>query len=95
MIHHIEIDLRLPFEENIVRARALSASPRRRADEEIVGALRRLYELAHGRSVQTTLGLVPIAPAVAPALSRRTFSVATRSELLTAVERPIQSNDDL
>ena len=86
MMPRVEIELRLPFEENLARAFALPASPDRPSDAEIAGALRRLYELAHGRSVSTTLGLIPIAPAVAPFLSRRRFSVATRSELLRAVE---------
>jgi hypothetical protein len=84
MIDRLEIDLRLPFEENIKRAVALSASARRRSEGEMIGALRRLYELAHGRSVQTTLGLIPFAPAVAPCLSGRKFSVAIHSDLLTA-----------
>ena len=86
MMNRIEIDLRLPFEENLRRALALPASREGASDEEIAGALRRLHELAHGRSVRTILGLIPIAPAVAPFLSRRSFSVATRSELLTALE---------
>ena len=86
MMNRIEIDLRLPFDENLRRALALPASGEGASDEEIAGALRRLHELAHGRAVRTTLGLIPIAPAVAPFLSRRSFSVAARSELLTAVE---------
>ena len=86
MMNKVEIELRLPFEENIERARVLARSPDRRVDQEIVGALRRLHELAHGRSVQTDLGLIAIAPAVVPSLSQRTFSVGTRSELLTAVQ---------
>jgi hypothetical protein len=89
MTNKVEIELRLPFEENIERALALPPSPDRPNDEAVVAALRRLYELAHGRSVQTTLGLIAIAPAVAPALSHRTFSVASRSALLTAVRDQI------
>ena len=89
MTNKIEIELRLPFEENIERALALSDSPDRPNDEAVAGALRRLYELAHGRAAQTTLGLIAIAPAVAPSLSHRTFSVASRSELLAAVQHQI------
>jgi hypothetical protein len=84
MTNKVEIDLRLPFEETIKRALALFASAHRRSEKEMVGALRRLYELAHGRSVQTTLGLIPIAPAVAPGLSDGTFFLTIHSELLTA-----------
>jgi hypothetical protein len=86
MTNKVEIELRLPFEENIERALALAASPDRRGDEEVVGALRRLYEVAHGRSVQTALGPITIAPAIAPSLSDTTFSVASRPELLAAVK---------
>jgi hypothetical protein len=95
MINHVQIDLRLAFKENIERARKLFVSPEGHADEEMETALRRLYEKAHGRSVQTTVGLIPIAPAIAPCLSRRTFSVATRSELLTAIEHHTALNREL
>ena len=73
MTNNIEIDLRLPFEENLERALALAAASSRDRHGEIVGVVRRLYELAHGRSVQTALGLVPVAPPIAPGLSRRTI----------------------
>jgi hypothetical protein len=89
MINNVEIELRLPFEKNIQRALALSDSADRPNDAAVAGALRQLYELAHGRSVQTVFGLIPIAPAVAPSLSHKTFSVASRSELLTAVQDQI------
>lgn len=90
MMNQVEIELRLPFEKNLERALALSASSADRpSDEEVVGALRRLYELAHGRSVQTAFGLIAIAPPVAPSLSQRTFLVASRSALLTAVQDQI------
>jgi hypothetical protein len=85
MMKTVEIELRLPFEENMRRALALPASLDGHSDEEIGQALRRLHELAHGRSVHTTLGLVAIAPAVAPGLSRSKFSFASRCELLAAV----------
>jgi hypothetical protein len=89
MMNRVKIELRLPFEKNIERTLSLSASLDCPNDEEVVRALRRLYELAHGRSVQTALGLVAIAPPVAPSLSQTTFSVASRSDLLTAVQDQI------
>jgi hypothetical protein len=85
MINRVDIELRLPFEENIERALALPASPDRHSNDEVAGALRRLFDLAHGRSVETPLGLVAIAPAVAPFLSRSKFSFATRCELVAAL----------
>ena len=92
MINRVQIDLRLAFKENIERARTLCASLEGHTDEEMEIALRRLYERAHGRSVQTTVGFIPIAPAIAPGLSRQTFSAATRSELLTAIEHQTALN---
>src|SRR3954462_927502 len=91
MKNRIEIELRLPLEDNIARALALPASPDLHGDKEIAGALRQLHELAHGRSVRTTVGLIPVAPPVAPFLSRTTFSVGSRSELLATVTDRIAS----
>jgi hypothetical protein len=85
MRKRIEIELQLPFEENIKRARALPPSPDGHTDEELASALGRLFELAHGRSVRTTLGPVAIAPAVAPFLARSRFSFSTRCQLLAAL----------
>ena len=86
MRNNFKIDLRLSFEENIKRALALPRCADCPDDHEIVGALRRLYDLAHGRSVETGLGLIAIAPPVATSLSLKAFSVATRPDLLTAVQ---------
>lgn len=52
------------------------------SDEQIVTALRRLHELAQGRSEDTTVGLIAIAPPIMPALANKQVNVATREELL-------------
>ena len=60
-------------------------------DEVVVRAIRRVYELAHGRVVETKIGAVPIAPAVAPSLANALFHAATRPELLEVIEEVIAS----
>ena len=60
-------------------------------DEVVVRAIRRVYELAHGRVVETKIGAVPVAPAVAPSLANALFHAATRSELLEVIEEMIAS----
>jgi hypothetical protein len=89
----IEIDLREPFEHNLERALALpEAHDRANApDEEVAAALRRIYELAYGRSVETPIGLVAIAPALAPALAEARLSVASRQGLLAAIRDKLAS----
>ena len=52
-------------------------------DARMKEAVRRLYDAAHGRTVDTPLGRIPIAPAVAPWLKEAPLTVRTRNELLT------------
>lgn len=61
------------------------------ADELVVQTIRRVYELAHGRIVETAIGAIPVAPPVAPRLATAQFDAASRSELLDIVEEMIAS----
>jgi hypothetical protein len=49
-------------------------------EAEVKGALRSLYEAAHGRQVETPIGLLPIAPPVAAFLKKKPYYVATQHE---------------
>ena len=88
------IDLSQPFEEILATLRHL---PRAHvvagdtaADDELKQVLRGLYEAANGRHVATALGLVPIAPPVAPFLKEVPFDVETQLEfLIEAISRVI------
>jgi hypothetical protein len=90
---HIEINLGAPFSEIVARAIALpdNGGSESTNDGQIVHALRRLYELAHGHSVETVIGLIPIAPPVASGLANTRFSIGSRRELLAIVEEKIAS----
>src|SRR5690349_13942488 len=86
-MQEIEINLREPFEDNLERALALPEDHDRAGttEEQIATALRRIYELAYGRSVETTIGLVGIAPALIPALAETRLHMASRESLLAAI----------
>ena len=57
---------------------------------ELERVLRSLYEAAHGRQVETQIGLVAIAPPVAPSLKETPFYVKTQiGFLLEALTRII------
>ena len=86
----IEIDLSEPFESFLANVLSL---PKHGAnangssnEEEIKEAIRCLYEAAHGRMVETSIGPIPIAPAVAASLKAESFSVNTRGEFLRLAE---------
>jgi len=93
MIHlkSIAIDLREPFDTIVAAVLRLPVGPDALAadDEYMVKAVRRLYETAHGRCVNTPIGLIPIAPAVASSLTSRPLDLATRTELLVLLKKPI------
>src|SRR5262249_684499 len=80
----IEISLLESFEENKRRALALPDTDGAGgvSDKQIVAALRRLHELAHGRSGDTSIGLIAIGPPIGPGLATERMNVATRKELL-------------
>lgn len=82
----IEIDLSKPFESFLATVLSL---PKRDVnangssnEEEIRRATRCLYEAANGRLVETSIGAIPIAPAVAASLKAEPFSVNTHSQFL-------------
>jgi hypothetical protein len=84
-VKRISIDLSEPLGRVLTQALALPVGG---VDAEIADALveeavRRLYEAANGRTVDTPLGRIPIAPAVAPWLKAAPLAVRTRSEFLT------------
>jgi len=86
----IEIDLSEPFESLLATVRSLPKpgvnGNGSSNEEEIRQATRCLYEAAHGRVVETSMGPIPIAPAVAASLKTEPFSVNTRSEFLRLAE---------
>jgi hypothetical protein len=51
-----------------------------RCDAEVKEALRCLHEAAHGRQVETPIGVLPIAPPVAGFLKKKPYYVATQHE---------------
>ena len=55
------------------------------ADRDLKQILRGVYEAANGRQVETTLGLVAIAPPAVPLLKEAAFEVETQLEFLVEV----------
>ena len=86
----IEIDLSEPFEGFLATVLSLPKhgvhANGSSSEEEIKQATRCLYEAAHGRLVETSIGPIPIAPAVAAFLKAELFSVNTRGEFLRLAE---------
>src|SRR5436190_13510644 len=83
----MKIHLSQPFEHVLATALTLPhARPNVRAsledDAKFKQVIRGLYEAANGRQVETTLGLIAIAPPVAGFLKAEPFLIATRVELL-------------
>ena len=77
------IDLSRPFEEFVAAVLSLPKAPARDTDTPALRRLLRgLYEAANGRQVDTTLGLLPIAPPVAPFLKEAPFEVKTQLDFL-------------
>ena len=86
----IEIDLSAPFESFLATVLSLPKNGAKANgssnDDEIQQATRFLYEAAHGRVVETSIGAIPIAPAVAAFLKAEPFFVNTRGEFLRLAE---------
>ena len=80
----ISIDLTEPLERVLALALTLPAGPGDGGigEARIKEAVRRLYDAANGRTVDTPLGRIPIAPAIAPWLKAAPLAVRTRHELL-------------
>ena len=81
----ISIDLSESLERVLKRALALPSGgvAGEISDARMKEAVRRLYDATHGRTVETPLDRIPIAPAVAPWLKAVPLAIRTRSELLT------------
>ena len=81
----ISIDLSEPVESVLKQALSLPAGGEEGgiSDARVVRAIRCLYAAANGRDVITSIGRIPIAPAVAPWLKAAPLAVRTRRELLT------------
>jgi hypothetical protein len=84
-VKRISIDLSEPLERVLTQALALPAGADNGAISEarLEQAVRALYAAANGRTVDTPLGRIPIAPAVAPWLKAAPLAIRTRSEVLT------------
>ncbi len=84
----VEIDLSQPFEQVLETIRSLPSgctnaeNCRLENDAELKQVIRGLYEAANGRQVETSFGLVAIAPPVAAFLKALPFFVETQIELL-------------
>jgi hypothetical protein len=82
------IDLSQPFEQILTRVLSLPRGHARASkngtgeDGDVKQVLRGLYEAANGRQVETVLGLIQIAPPVAPFLKEEPFEVATQLDFL-------------
>ena len=86
----IQIDLSEPFESLLATVLSLPEDGVNANcssnEEEIRQATRCLYEAAHGRVVETPIGTIRIAPAVAAFLNADLFFVNTRGEFLRLAE---------
>jgi len=82
------IDLSKSFDGVVTSALALpeESAEGRIHDETVVEAARRLYRAAHGRGVETAIGLIPIAPATAPFLKKKPIPLRNRREFLALAE---------
>jgi ribosomal subunit interface protein len=88
-MNKIAISLKDPL-ETLIR-RALALPEQNVADRDLTDTMRLVHQLGHGRSVETSIGRIPIAPPVMPGLATMTIYAATRSELLSQVKRLIAS----
>jgi hypothetical protein len=87
----LKMDLSQPFEKVLAAVLSLPSSNGSANENQAVAAhtvtdaLRGLYEAANGRQVQTVLGPVAIAPAVAPWLKQDSLEIRSHKELLDLV----------
>src|SRR5262245_36040371 len=87
------IDLSDSFEASLSEALALPDSDHRPiSDESMAKALRRLFAAAHGRSVETAIGLISIAPPIVPSLKTAPLSMRSRAELLILADKVSEFN---
>jgi hypothetical protein len=78
------INLSHSFERSLTDALALPQDSDHRpiTDESTAHALRLLYSAAHGRSIETSIGPVVIAPPIAPALRNASVVLKSRAEFV-------------
>jgi hypothetical protein len=83
-VKRISINLSEPFESVLKQALSLPAGRDESgmSDARTALAMRSLDTAANGRTVDTPIGRIPIAPAVAPWLKAAPLAVRTRRELL-------------
>jgi hypothetical protein len=97
LVKRTEIDLTQPFEHVLATVLSLPSGSDDRSNTavttELTHSLRGLYEAANGRHVGTAVGLVPIAPPVAPFLKEKPFNAATQREFLTNVARVVRGSN--
>lgn len=84
---YAQIDLTQPFEHIVATALALPDGRRPVEDKQIVNVIRAVYEMVHGRSVDTIVGLISIAPPVCPWAVVRQLKARSREDFLTAAEQ--------
>jgi hypothetical protein len=84
---YVQIDLTRPFEQIVATALALPEGRTPVEDKQIVNAARAVYESVHGRSVETTVGVISIAPEVCPWFLVRHLEVRTRENFLAAADQ--------
>jgi hypothetical protein len=93
----IEIDLAQPFEKVFAAVLALpngslaGAQDDGTGEQELKQALRGLYEAANGRQVETEIGLIAIAPPIAPFLKAVPLRAATLKDFMVAAAAQIVS----
>ena len=95
----IRIHLSQPFEEILAAVLSLPGAQDcfdHDANVELKQVLRELYEAANGRQVETALGFVPIAPAIAPFIKEAPFEVETQLDFFVeAMSRVITCPSNL
>jgi ribosomal subunit interface protein len=86
---HIEIDFNSSFEKSLASVLSLpdGRNPDATKNEFVADALRELYALAHGRTVQTSIGPVRIGPPIDPSLRDAPIRVSGRAELMALAKR--------
>ena len=78
------INLAEPFDKVVADALALPerAEDGNISDETIIEMVRHLYNAAHGRGVETSIGRIAVSPATAAILRNEPVTVKSRSELV-------------
>jgi hypothetical protein len=87
-MRNTEIELAQPFEKVLATVLSLPAGSGHAVmdclsgEAELKRVIRHLYEAANGRHVETTIGLIMIAPPAYAFLKAKPFNVATQTDFL-------------